>query len=108
MISHIIFKTSLLFFILNGISGREMNEIGSSIEQKSVDQQNNVRDKSNIIKILKWIFDNMTFSLIFRDFFSFHNCDFPKWVSWNNLLPKLISYLIFSCKKYYYLLCKSE
>ena len=86
MISHIIFKTSLLFFILNGISGQEMNEIGSSIEQKSVDQQKNVRDKSNIIKFLKWIFDNMTFSLIFRDFFSFHNCDFPKWVSWNNSL----------------------
>ena len=53
MISHIIFKTSLLFFILNGISGLEMNEIGSSIEEKSVDQQENVRDKSNIIKFLK-------------------------------------------------------
>ena len=49
MISHIIFKTSLLFFIFNGISGREMNNIGSSMEQKSVDQQKNVRDESNII-----------------------------------------------------------
>jgi len=45
MISHMIFKTSLLFSILNGISGREMNEIGSSMEQKSVGEPKNVRDE---------------------------------------------------------------
>ena len=52
MISHMIFRTSLLFYILNGISGKEMNEIGSSMEQKSVGEPKNVRDESNIIQFV--------------------------------------------------------
>ena len=48
-----IFRTSLLFYLWNGISGKEMNEIGSSMEQKSVGQPKNVRDKSNKINFFK-------------------------------------------------------
>ena len=77
MISHMIFRTSLLFYILNGILGKEMNEIGSSMEQKSVGEPKNVRDESNIIQMFKCIFVIMTSSLIFQRFFLYSQL----WVS---------------------------
>ena len=91
MISHMIFKTSLLFSILNGISGREMNEIGSSMEQKSVGEPKNVRDESNIIQMFKCIFVIMTSSLIFQRFFLYSQLWLSqmsklKWFLLSNLL----------------------
>ena len=65
MISHTIFKTSLLFYILNGISGRELNEIGSSVGQPK-----NVRDESNIINFFQMNFWYHDFFSYFSEVFS--------------------------------------
>ena len=81
MLSHLFLKISLFFYIWNVVVAEELNE---SILQKSTGLQNNNRQKSNTIHgfyneyLILW----SLFSF-FRNIFSVHNCEFPKWVTWN-------------------------
>ena len=81
MISDIILKSSLLFYILNDITGQLYES--PTIQQNSVDLKKSNREKSNIIHNFwsKFLIIWLLF-LFFRIIFPVLNSEFSKWVSW--------------------------